>query len=472
MNVSSTHPYEYDLLVIGSGPSGQKAAVQAAKLKKKVAIVEMNRDLGGVCTNTGTIPSKSFREAVLYLTGFRERSLYGSAYRVKSRISMEDLTYRISATVQQEIEIIDLQLRRNNIDVIYGQARFEDPHSVSIEHTDGTNTVLSAAFIVIAVGTHPYHPPGFDLQHPKVLDSDRILALEEIPTSLTVIGGGIVGCEYASWFALLGIKVTLIEARPALLSFADAEIADALVEHLSLMGMDIELGHGVQTVRERPDGQLETVLDDGKIIVSDSVLVSAGRQGATSGLGLEQVNIVPNAYGRISVNEHFQTSMSHIYAVGDVIGFPALASSGMSQGRAAARHMFGLPDELVTIPLPYGIWTIPEISMVGETEASLQEKGIPYEIGRAQYREIARGMLIGDETGMLKLLFHRSTLEILGIHIIGEGATEILHLGQAVLHLGGTLHYFTAGVFNYPTLGECYRVAALDGFNKVSKEGA
>ena len=467
--MSSKSKYDYDLLVIGSGPSGQKAAIQSAKLDKRVAIVEMNHDLGGVCTNTGTIPSKSFREAVLYLTGFRERSLYGSAYRVKSRISMDDLTYRISAIVQQEIDIIDDQLKRNSIDVLLGRGKFVDPHTVEILASDGSTITKTAKFVLIAVGTFPHHPDGFDLKHPKVHDSDTILNLKEIPSSLVVIGGGIIGCEYASWFSLLGIKVTLIEARPELMQFADSEIVEILTSHFDNLEMDIELGNEVEEVRELDDGHLETKLSNGKVIVSDSVLVSAGRQGATSELGLENVGIEIAKYGRLAVNENYQTEVSHVYAVGDVIGFPALASSGMLQGRAAAMHMFGLENDSLNIPLPFGIWTIPEISLVGETEQSLTEKGIPYEVGRANYREIARGMLIGDEAGRLKLLFHKETLEILGIHIIGEGATEILHLGQAVLHLGGTLQYFTSGVFNYPTLGECYRVAALDGFNKINK---
>ncbi|MCL4157121.1 UNVERIFIED_CONTAM: hypothetical protein GTU68_005876 [Idotea baltica] len=466
--MSSKHPYEYDLLVIGSGPSGQKAAVQAAKLNKKVAVIEKNHDLGGVCTNTGTIPSKSFREAVLYLTGFRERSLYGSAYCVKSRISMADLTYRISTIVQQEIEIIDDQLRRNSIDVLFGSGYLLDKHNVQITDNEGKVSKTSAQFIVIAVGTFPHHPEGFDLNHPKVHDSDRILTLEEIPSSLTVVGGGIIGCEYASWFSLLGIKVTLIEARDELLTFADTEVVDILVEHLENMGMDVLLGSGVKEVNELDDGQLETKLDNEIVVVSDSVLISAGRQGATYTLGLENAGIEIAKYGRLKVDENFQTSVPNVYAVGDVIGFPALASSGMLQGRAASMHMFGLKEDHLNIPLPYGIWTIPEISMVGATEKALIENNVPFEVGRARYREIARGMMIGDEEGLLKLLFHKETLKILGIHIIGEGATEILHLGQAVLHLGGTLQYFTSGVFNYPTLGECYRVAALDGFNKIN----
>ncbi len=468
MTAAKSPKYDYDLIVVGSGPSGQKAAVQAAKLNKRVAVVEKDRMLGGVCTNTGTIPSKSFREAVLYLTGYRERSLYGSAYRVKSRISMDDLTYRISAIVQQEGEIIDDQLRRNNVKILKGTAKFTGPNEIAITDKDGKIARKSARFIVIAVGTVPYHPKGFQLDHEKVLDSDDILTLEEIPDSLTVIGGGIIGCEYASWFSLLGVKVNIVEARDKLLSFADREIVEVLQEQFSDLGMSIELGTGVEEVKKKESGVIETILKNGKSIVSDTVLVSAGRQGATAGLGLEELGIIPNSQGRVLVNKHLQTEIPSIYAVGDVIGFPALASSGMLQGRSAALHAFEVEEQILDVPLPYGIWTIPEVSMVGETESSLKEKKIPYEVGRARYREIARGMLIGDETGLLKLLFHKETRELLGIHVVGEGATEILHLGQAVLHLKGKLEYFTAGVFNYPTLCECYRVAALDGFNRIN----
>ena len=461
----------YDLIVIGSGPSGQKAAVQAAKLKKKVAVIERFEDVGGVCTNTGTIPSKSFREAVLYLTGFRERSLYGSAYRVKSRISMDDLTYRISAIVDQEVEIIAEQLKRNNIDLFTGKATFENLFEVSVELADGESTLLKAEHIVIAVGTVPRHPPTFNIDHRTILDSDDILDINKIPDSLAVIGGGIIGCEYASWFALLGVKVTLIEARESLLQFADQEVVAVLMQHFRDIGIELHLGTGVDEVKKLEDGSVETHLGNGHRVVSDMVLVSAGRQGATADLGLDKVGLEANSYGRIEVNEHYQTKVPNIYAVGDVVGFPALASSGMLQGREASAHAFGLSKNGQEIPLPYGIWTIPEISMVGLTEEQLKEQGVPYQVGRARFKEIARGVIIGDEIGLLKLLFHSETRHLLGIHVVGDGATEILHLGQAVLHLGGKIDYFINGVFNYPTLGECYKVAALDGFNRINTKG-
>lgn len=456
----------YDMIVIGSGPSGQKAAVQAAKLRKRVAIVEASTVLGGVCSNTGTIPSKSFREAVLYLSGFRERSIYGSSYRVKSRITMNDLTFRIESIVRHENDVIEHQLSRNQIEILRGTASFVGPHQILID-SNGSVSSKTADQIVIAVGTRPHHPPGFEVDSDKVLDSDDILTMKELPRSLTVVGGGIIGVEYASMFAVLGVHVTLIEQRKQLLSFVDREIVEALQYHMRNLGIILRLGEEVVNVTRRADGQVETSLKSGKTVVSESVMVSAGRQGAVDTLNLELVGIKPDKYGRIAVNKNYQTEVPNIYAVGDVIGFPALASTGMAQGRMASCHAFGVENDAVDIPLPYGIYTIPEISLVGETEDSLTEKQVPYETGLARYKEISRGQLIGDEVGMLKLIFHRDTRQLLGVHVIGEGATEIVHLGQAVLHLKGGIDYLTSGVFNYPTLTEAYKVAALDALNKI-----
>lgn len=463
---SEPHKYEYDLLVIGSGPSGQKAAVQGAKLKKRVAVVEATKVVGGVWSNSGTIPSKSFREAVMYLSGFRERSLYGSAYRVKSRITMADLTYRIESIVRHENQVIEDQLSRNRIEILRGSASFISPNSVTINN-DGAVMTKTAQHIVIAVGTQPYHPPGFEVDGDKILDSDDVLSMKELPRNVVVVGGGIIGCEYASMFALLGVKVTLIEAKKEILTFVDREIVEALQYHLRNLGITLRLGEEVSNVARRPDMQVETNLKSGKKIVSESVLISAGRQGATESLNLAAAGIQADKYGRIKVNTHFQTDTPNIYAVGDVIGFPSLASTGMLQGRIAACHAFGIPDDSQSVPLPYGIYTIPEISLVGETEDSLTTQQVPYETGISRYKEIARGHLIGDELGMLKILFHRETHQLLGVHIIGEGATEIIHLGQAVLYLKGGLEYLVNCVFNNPTLTECYKVAALDGLNKI-----
>ena len=463
---ASGQTYDYDMIVIGSGPSGQKAAVQAAKLRKRVAVVENSKVVGGVWSNSGTIPSKSFREAVMYLSGFRERSIYGSAYRVKSRITMTDLTYRIESIVRHENQVIEDQLSRNRIEILRGRASFLDPHTVKIDDQGSVHT-RTAQFIVVAVGTRPHHPAGFEKDGEKILDSDSVLQMTELPRNLVVVGGGIIGVEYASMFAVLGVKVTLIEARKEILNFIDHEIVESLQYHLRNLGITLRLGEEVSNVTRRPDGQVETNLKSGKKIVCESVLISAGRQGVTAELNLASVGVTPDNYGRLKVNEHFQTTTSNIYAVGDVIGFPALASTGMLQGRSATCHAFNIPDESKSVPLPYGIYTIPEISLVGETEDSLTQQQVPYETGIARYKEIARGHMIGDELGMLKLLFHRETHQLLGVHIIGDLATEIIHIGQAVLYLKGGLDYLIACVFNNPTLSECYKVAALDGLNKI-----
>lgn len=456
----------YDMIVIGTGPAGQKAAIQAAKLRKKVAICESQHQVGGVCTNTGTIPSKSFREAVLYLSGFRERSIYGPSYRVKTDIAMADLTFRSGNIINHENQIIEDQLRRNRIEVIKGHASFVDEHRLVIQGDDYVTT-KTADFIVIAVGTRPYHPEGFELDGEQILDSDDILTMKELPRNLTVVGGGAIGVEYASMFSVLGVDVTLVEQKKDILSFVDSEITEALKYHMRNSGVTLRFGEEVSNVTKRDDGQVVTTLKSGKKIVSESVLISAGRQGQTEKLNLEIIGIDANQYGRISVNENYQTKIPNIYAVGDVIGFPSLAGTGMRQGRIAASHAFNVNSTEDEAPLPYGIYTIPEISLVGETENSLTEKQIPYETGVARYKEIAKGQIIGDDLGMLKILFHRETKQLLGIHIIGESATELIHIGQAVLHLGGGLDYLTGTVFNYPTISECYKVAALDGLNKI-----
>jgi NAD(P) transhydrogenase len=458
--------FDYDLVVMGSGPSGQRAAVQGAKLRKKVAIIEASREVGGVWTNSGTIPSKSFREAVLYLSGFRQRAIYGSGYRLKPQITMKDLTYRIESIVRHENQVIQDQLTRNRIEVLQGTGRLAGANTVQIT-ASGTVTNVTADKIVLAVGTRPHHPDGLNVDGERVLDSDSILNLRELPRTICIVGGGIIGVEYASMFAVLGVKVSLIETRKEILNFVDSEIVESLQYHLRNLGITFRLGEEVLQTTRRTDGQVETTLKSGKKIITDYVLVSAGRQGATDNINLESVGLVADKYGRLTVNENYQTAVPYIYAVGDVVGWPALASTAMQQGRIAACHAFTFPDESEKIPLPYGIYTIPEISMVGETEATLTEASIPYEVGIARYKEIARGGMIGDDVGMLKLIFHRDTKQLLGVHIIGEGATEIIHLGQAVLHLKGGLEYLVDCVFNNPTLSECYKVAALDGLNKI-----
>jgi NAD(P) transhydrogenase len=458
----------YDLLVIGTGPAGQKAAVQAAKLGKKVGIIERKEVVGGVCTNSGTIPSKSLREAVLYLSGFRQRTLYGAEYRLKETITIEDLAFRANHVIKNEIDIVQNQMVRNHIDLIFGEARFLDPHRLLIQQA-GTSIEHRAHVIVIAVGTEPARPADIPFDGHTIIDTDGLLTLKHLPTSMVIVGGGVIGTEYASILAMIGVPVTLIDKRPRLLEFVDTQIIDALQRQMTDIGVTLCHEEEVVAIRKESGGQVTVSLTHRPPIITTTLMYAIGRIGATKRLNLEIVGITPDARGRVIVNDHFQTSVPHIYAAGDVIGFPALASTSMQQGRHAACHAFGYPDHTDTDLLPYGIYAIPEISMVGRNEEDLVKAGIPYAVGVAHYREIARGQLIGDETGMLKLLFHRQTHALLGVHAIGEGATELIHIGQAVMAYHGRIDYFIDTVFNYPTLAECYRVAALDGINRLPR---
>jgi len=458
----------YDMLVIGTGPAGQKAAVQAAKLSKRVAIIEQKMVVGGVCINTGTIPSKSLREAVLYLSGFRQRGLYGASYRVKQDITMEDLAFRCNHVVKREIEIIENQMARNHVDLIMGCAGFRDPHRLAIRTQTGT-LEHTADYIVIATGTKPARPAHIPFDDERIIDTDGLLTLKRLPTSLTIVGGGVIGCEYASILATMGLKVVLVERRPRLLEFVDTEIIEALQFQMGEIGVTLRLNEEVVSIEKSSDGQVTVNLKSGKPVTASTLMYSAGRMGNSEDLNLEAVGIKPDERGRLRVNENFQTDVPHIYAAGDIVGFPALASTSMQQGRHAACHAFGLACETETHLLPYGIYSIPEISMVGRNEEELTKADIPYGVGIARYREIARGQLIGDEIGMLKLLFHRRTRQLLGVHAIGDGATELIHIGQAVIAYGGKIDYFIGTVFNYPTLAECYRVAALDGINRLPR---
>jgi NAD(P) transhydrogenase len=459
---------QYDLLVIGTGPAGQKAAVQASKLGKKVGIIERKEVVGGVCTNTGTIPSKALREAVLYLSGFRQRTLYGAEYRLKKTITIEDLAFRSNHIIKNEIEIVKDQMGRNRIDLIFGEARFIDSHRLLIQRA-GTSTEHRAQAIVIAVGTEPARPDNVPFDEDTIIDTDGFLRLKHIPASITIVGGGVIGTEYASILAMMGVPVTLIDKRPRLLEFVDAQIIEALQQQMTDIGVTIYHEEEAVAIQKEPDGQVKVSLMRQPPVTTTTLMYAIGRIGATKELNLAGIGIIPDLRGRVLVNEHFQTSVPHIYAVGDIIGFPALASTSMQQGRHAACHAFNYPDHTDTDLLPYGIYAIPEISMVGRNEEELAKAGIPYAAGIAHYREIARGQLIGDETGMLKLLFHRHTHTLLGVHAIGEGATELIHIGQAVMAYRGKIDYFIDTVFNYPTLAECYKVAALDGINRLPR---
>lgn len=459
---------DYDLLVIGTGPAGQKAAVQAAKLGKRVGLIERKTVVGGVCTNTGTIPSKSLREAVLYLSGFRQRHLYGAGYRVQKSVTIKDLAFRSNYVIKNDIEVVRNQMARNHIDLIFGTARFLDLHRILVDH-EGTSTTYRAHTIIIAVGTEPARPADIPFDGHSIIDTDGLLTLKDLPTSMVIVGGGVIGTEYASILAAIGVPVILIDKRPRLLEFVDAQIIDALQRQMADIGVTLYHEEEVVEIRKTSDGQVLVSLAKRPPITTATLMYAIGRVGATQDLQLERVGLAADRRGRLTVNEHFQTSIPHIYAVGDVIGHPALASTAMQQGRHAACHAFHSPDRTDTDLLPYGIYAIPEISMVGQNEEELAKAGAPYAVGLAHYREIARGQLLGDETGMLKLLFHPHTHVLLGVHAIGEGATELIHIGQAVMTFHGTIQYFIDTVFNYPTLAECYKVAALDGINRLPR---
>jgi NAD(P) transhydrogenase len=463
--------FDFDLAVIGSGPAGQRAAIQAAKLGRRVLVVEKQTVVGGVCINTGTIPSKTLREAVLHLSGVRERGVYGAAYTVKQNITMADLHFRTHHVVRHEIDIVRHQLLRNRVELIPGTASFADPNTLAVARADGHgHERITAEKIVIAVGTVATRSPAIPFDGQRVMISDDVLGLAELPRTLAVIGAGVIGIEYATMFATLGVRVTLVDKRDRLLPFVDREITDNLAYHMQHNGITLRLGEEVRAIEPIDEGRgarVRITLASGKQVVSDKALYSIGRTGATEELSLETAGVATDERGRLRVNERFQTSQPHIYAVGDVIGFPSLASTSMEQGRLAACHAFGAAADCTPGMFPFGIYTIPEISMVGRTEEELTAAGVPYEIGKAQYREIARGQIIGDETGLLKLTFHRETRALLGVHIIGAGASELVHIGQAVMALGGTIDYFVDTVFNYPTLAECYKTAAFDGVNRL-----
>jgi NAD(P) transhydrogenase len=465
--------YDYDLLVIGSGPAGQRAAIQAAKLGKRVAIIERKAVVGGVCINTGTIPSKTLREAVLYFSGYRLKEIYGESYAVKQNITMTDLLFRTDHVIRHEIDVTRSQLQRNRVEMLNGDASFADAHTVRLKHLDmqGYRDV-TAEKIVIAVGTVTTREPHIPFDGRRILTSDDILTMDRLPRTLAVVGAGVVGLEYASIFAALGVRVTLIDKRPRLLSFVDSEIIDTLAYHLRESRVTLRLEEEVSGIDPFDDdrgGGVKIHLASGKQTIAEKALYSIGRTGATDSLNLGAAGLEADDRFRLKVNEFYQTSVPHIYATGDVIGFPSLASISMEQGRLAACHAFGVKAESVPQLFPYAIYTIPEISMVGRNEEELTEKDVPYEVGKAQYREIARGQIIGDSTGLLKLIFHLETRKLLGVHIIGEGASELIHIGQAVLAFEGKVDYFVDIVFNYPTLAECYKTAAFDGVNRLTR---
>ncbi|MFG2881307.1 Si-specific NAD(P)(+) transhydrogenase [Streptomyces sp. NPDC048297] len=462
---------DFDMLVIGSGPGGQRAAIAAAKLGRRVAVIDRPDMVGGVSLHTGTIPSKTLREAVLYLTGLTQRDMYGQSYRLKEEITVADLTARTRHVVGREVDVVRNQLSRNQVTLFPGTARFTDPHTLALrDDVTGHERLLSAEHIVIATGTRPARPDSVAFDGRTIMDSDNVLSLARVPRSMVIVGAGVIGMEYASMFAALGSRVTVVEKRPGMLDLCDIEVVESLKYHLRDLAVTFRFGETVAAVERHPRGTL-TVLESGKKIPADTVMYSAGRQGLTAGLGLDKAGLTADARGRIRVDEHYRTEVGHIYAVGDVIGFPALAATSMEQGRAAAYHACGEPVRQMHNLQPIGIYTIPEISFVGRTEDQLTEDRVPFEVGIARYRELARGQIIGDSHGMLKLLVSPVDRTLLGVHCFGSGATELIHIGQSVMGCGGTVDYLVDAVFNYPTLAESYKVAALDATNKLRQIG-
>ncbi|MFI6516960.1 Si-specific NAD(P)(+) transhydrogenase [Spirillospora sp. NPDC050679] len=457
---------DFDVLVLGSGPGGQRAAIAAAKLGRRAAVVDRRSMIGGVCINTGTIPSKTLREAVLYLTGLSQRELYGQSYRVKEDITVADLGMRTQHVIGREVDVIRSQLARNRVTMLPGHGRFLEPHVVGVSGGEDRELKVTADKIVIATGTRPARPDTVEFDEQTVIDSDGIIHLERIPETMVVVGAGVIGIEYASMFAALGTKVTVVERRDRMLEFADLEIVEALKYHLRDLAVTFRFRETVASVERYARGAM-TVLESGKRIPADTVMYSAGRQGMTDDLGLEAAGLSADHRGRIKVDADYRTEVPHIYAVGDVIGFPSLAATSMEQGRLAAHHACGEPVAEIHALQPIGIYTIPEISFVGRTEDELTEAKVPFEVGVSRYRELARGQIIGDSYGMLKLLVSPEDRRLLGVHVFGTGATELVHIGQTVMGCGGTVDYLVNAVFNYPTLAESYKVAALDAMNKM-----
>lgn len=470
---SATEPnrvFDYDLLVIGSGPSGRRAAIQAAKLGKSVLVVDKGRRVGGVSVHTGTIPSKTLRETVLNLSGWRERGFYGRNYRVKEEIAADDLMARMAKTLDHEVEVLEHQFSRNGVKTARGQARFVGPHDVEVTSEKGEHRVYSGAKILIACGTRPFRPEHVPFDGKTVLDSDEIVELKKVPRSLTVVGAGVIGVEYATIFSALDVAVTLVESRTSFLDFVDKELIEELVHELRDRKLQLRLGSPIESITLNEAGRPMVKIANGQVVQTEMLLYAAGRVGATDSLDLKVLGLEPDARGRLAVNpETLQTAVPHIYAAGDVIGFPSLASTSMEQGRLAACHAFGLPLRPSPDGFPYGIYSVPEISTVGMTEEEVRKANIPYECGVARFRETSRGQIMGLRSGMMKLIFSMENRRLLGAHIIGEGATELIHIGQAVLNLQGTIDFFIENTFNYPTLAEAYKIAGLDAWNRMTR---
>jgi NAD(P) transhydrogenase len=459
---------QFDLVVIGSGPAGEKGAAQAAYFGKRVAIVESGSDLGGACINTGTLPSKILRESALYFSGLKQRGLYGIDYSLREGLTIKSFTHRKDVLVAMEREKIQANLAAHGIELIQGIASFEDAHTVAVKTPKNETIQLRAEAVLIATGSRPHRPAEIPFDDEVIFDSDSVLKMGRIPRSLVVVGGGVIGCEYASIFTALGVEVALVDGRDRVLPFLDAELSDALRERLAGLGVKFYLGERMGPIERTKQG-VRIQMPSGQTIEMEAALFAAGRRGAVDELHLEKAGLAVNKRGYVEVNGSYQTAVPSIYAAGDVIGFPALASTSMEQGRVAVCHAFGFQyKQRLASMLPMGVYTIPEISAVGESEESCKEKGIEYEVGRARYANNARGLIAGDPAGLLKLLFRRGDHQLLGVHIIGENATELIHLGMMVLESGGAIDLFIEFVFNYPTLSEMYKYAAYDGLGNLA----
>jgi NAD(P) transhydrogenase len=457
---------KYDLIVIGSGPAGEKAALQAARLRKRVAIIESRGVIGGVCVHTGTLPSKTLRETVLYLAGLKQRSVYGVVCSLKNDVTIGDLMYRTEHVIQNELEVIQDKLFRNGISVLGGRGRLASPSLVELWDESGVIRQLETEAVVIAAGSRPYRDPQLQFDDTHVFDGETILRLDRIPRSMIIVGGGVIGCEYACIFTHLGVQVTLIEARERLLPFLDSEISDTLTHLMRKDRIKVILSDHMDRL-EIIDDRIHLSTKMGRQIAADKILFATGRIGNTANLGIAELGIKTNEKQLIQVDERFHTGVGKVYAVGDIIGFPSLASVSMDQGRLAALHAFGVETAEMNTLLPFGIYTIPEVSIVGETEENLARRGIPFETGICRFYELARGQISGDHDGVLKLIFCPQTKKLLGVHIIGERATEMIHIGQAVISFGGTIEYFVETVFNFPTMSEAYKLAAINGLSSL-----
>ncbi len=460
--------HTYDVIIVGSGPAGKTAAIQAAKLGKNVAVVDGMKQVGGVCVHTGTIPSKTLRETVLNLTGWRERGFYGRSYRAKADIKASDLMQRLNMTLQSEVDILEDHMVRNGVDIYHGHAHFRDDKVLEIDTQIGDLLELTAERYILAVGTRTFRPDYVPFNGETVIDSDEVTRITKLPKSLTVVGAGVVGVEYATIFSTLDVNVTLVEPRDTMLDFIDKEVLMHFRHDIVDQGLRLQFGQKVSKIECRKNGTCIVRLESNRAMASDMVLFAAGRVGATDNLGLENVGIEVDHRGRIEVNEHFQTKVPHIYAAGDVIGFPSLASTSLEQGRAAVLHALGQKVHQLPEFFPYGIYAVPEMSSVGMSEEEATKRKIGYEVGIVPLPETSRGKVMGLQSGLMKLVFSTKSRRLLGVHIVGEGATELIHIGQAVLTLHGTLDYFLENAFNYPTLAEAYKVAALHAHNRMA----